>query len=326
MTDISAFVGSPNAYAVQHPDGSYTPHRVVIEPAVLESHMAGTESIGTYVLDFDKARFMVWDIDERDLDLARRIALAATDLCGFSPYIEFSGSKGYHVWVLLDQWYPGHEVQRVAQYIAAQSGFNGEVFPKQGVARDLGSLVKLPLGKHAVSGEWSRFLREGSVTGPGVFAAALAATPAPVLKQRASFGPQPCIESIQENPPSPGTRNNLYFHFACYLRRQGLGDDAIRVLLEAFWVNPDPGEIDSVVTNSEYSGVTCDNVPDDRHCGAACIKNRTGGLSVRRGQLRHAAEGELLVVQAGPPNHTAGIVALKHPDADDMKARLKGQP
>lgn len=321
-TDLRQFVGNPEVYAGQNADGSYTPIRQPITDDELARHQAGQDTLGTYVVWYDKARMFVFDIDDHDLGMAKDLA-ATCEKYGFHPGIEFSGRKGFHVWVLLDQWMLGSEVQQVAKAIAREVGFNGEVFPKQAAVRDLGSLIKLPMGVHAVTGNPSRFLSEPQVDTGVTFAKALGTLPAPPARVVKGGGPLPCLDSIQENPPGEGERNNLYFHFACHLRRMGLHEEAVEAVLREMWTDPDPGELETVVMNSEFSGPTCDSVPDARHCGEACIKNRARGLSVRPGQLRNAQEGEMLVVKAGPGVAGSNIRNIIHPDAEAGVVNLR---
>lgn len=318
-TNLLDFVGNPDAFARQNPDGTYTPFRTKLDGSIIKAHLAKDDTFGTYVVWFDKARFFVFDIDDHDLATAKALREECAKR-GLDAGIEFSGRKGFHVWVLFDGWSDAGDVQRLAKDIAATVGFNGEVFPKQAATRDLGSLVKLPLGKHAVTGNDSRFLVEPSLNSVSRLGPLVAALPQPAPKP-ASGGQLKCVDSIQSDPPKEGTRNNLFFHFACHMRRMGLHEEAITAALEELWVNPDPGEIDSVVLNSEFSGPTCDSVPADRHCGADCVKNRAKGLSLRPGQLRHGQEGELVVVKIGPHTDTQ-VLDIEHPDADQGKVHL----
>lgn len=316
------FIGNPDAYAIQNKDGSYTPVRSQLDAGLLADHIAGVTTLGTYVVHYDKARFFVFDIDDHDLLMAKQLAEECSKR-GLHAGIEFSGRKGFHVWVLFDQWVSAADMQRLAKDIAATVGFNGEVFPKQGAARDLGSLIKLPLGKHAVTGNKSRFLMEPQVNPITRFVTEFDKLPAPAPATRNRLG-QKCIDSIQDDPPKPGTRNDLYFHFACFMRRNGLHDEAIRAVLEELWLDPDPGEIDSVVANSEFSGPRCDSVPADRHCGAECIKQKAKGLSVRAGQLKHAMPGELIVVRVGGKlSPSDKVVNIEHDDAEAIVAKLR---
>lgn len=328
---LTRYVGNTNAYAVQQLDGGYRPVRAPLTNEVLESHLRGEQTIGTYLMDMDKARSIVFDDDNGDLAIAQ--ALAST--CkrkGLSAGVEFSGRKGYHVWVLFAEWETAADVRRIAKSVAAEVGFTGEVFPKQDAARDLGNLVKLPFGLHRVTGQRSRFVGpEPSLNAHGTFARVLAEVPADVNQRNGSVpqGPTqfPCLESIQTMPPREGERNILGFHFACHLRRLGLLDEAIRAAL-ATVVDPDsldPGEFDSIVEHSEFSGPICDSISPDRHCPEdACLKSRSvRWLAQRPGQLRHAAEGEPVVFVT--LKHTESVVELSHPDATIVKAALRGQ-
>lgn len=324
--NLDDFVGNPNAYAVQRKEGGYLPVREPLTRAVLDTHEAGGQTVGTYVVNFDKARFFVFDIDEHNLELGRKLAWAAAGH-GFDPSIEFSGRKGFHVWVLLDQWYLAADVMRVAKAIAREVGFTGEVFPKQAVARDLGNLIKLPLGLHAVSGNPSTFLAVGLIAAPGVFDSVLAALPPDPVFTPASTG-RPCMDSIQEDPPQPGSheRNNLFFQYATQMRRASLHAEAIRAALDELNDRGSCGmsdqELDSITERSEWVGPICAQLPEARQCGTLCINNKGGGLSVRPGQLRHATEGELVVVKVGP--HGVGnLIELEHPDFDVARATLK---
>ena len=316
-TNLHDFVGNPEAFATQNIDGGYTPRRENLTPHKLQAHLDGSVTIGTYVVWADKSRFFVFDIDDRDLGMAKALAEECQKR-GLFVGIEFSGRKGFHVWCLFSAWFPAADVQRLAKDIARTVGFNGEVFPKQAVARDLGSLVKLPLGVHQVTGDASRFLSEPLLNVPVNFAAAVAALPPePVAQPKAGGGPLKCIDSIQTDPPKEGTRNNLYFHFACHLRRMGLHEEAITAVLESLWLDADPGELESVVANSAWSGPTCDSVPADRHCGESCIKNRAKGLSLRPGQMKNGMDGELIVVKlAGHVKGSQTLLSVEHPDLE----------
>ena len=95
-TDLRDFVGNPDAYAQQNADGSYTPIRQPILDEDLGDHLSGQVTFGTYVVQFDKARFIVFDIDDHDLLMAKQLAEEAMKR-GLHAGIEFSGRKGFHV-------------------------------------------------------------------------------------------------------------------------------------------------------------------------------------------------------------------------------------
>lgn len=328
FVELMDFVGNPDLYAVQQGDGSYQgPVRAPITRNLLTKHLAGDITLGTYTVRYDKARYFVFDVDSRDLALARSLAAEATAR-GFFPGIEFSGKKGYHIWVLLSGWEPAGDVQRLAKSIAKTVGFTGEVYPKQAVARDTGSLIKLPLGVHQETGNSSKFLTVPGFSTAEGFMKALSALPleASLVTAPANKDFFPCLGSIQDDPPKPGERNNLTFHYAAMLRRQGLHTAALRAVLED--LNASIGlsqvELDGIISNSEFSGPICDQLPDSRRCGETCIKARsTGALSLRPGQLRHATDGELVVVQVGKHGAVPNLLELEHPDFTTGLARLK---
>ena len=47
--ELMALVGNPDVYAVQHEDGSWTPVRERLTPAVIRRHRAGDITVGTYI-------------------------------------------------------------------------------------------------------------------------------------------------------------------------------------------------------------------------------------------------------------------------------------
>lgn len=316
MNLVERYVGNPDVYAVQNPDGKgYRPVREPLTDELLDQHTAGVETIGTYVLKYDKARFFVFDIDDGSLMMATRLAAACKRL-GFHPGIEHSGRKGYHVWVLLGQWYPAKDVRLVAKHIARVVGFNGEVFPKQDVAVDLGNLIKLPQGVHKATGKRSRWLTPvPSVTStfPVAVAEAEAAAPPP---PKHSFSIYPCLESIQNDPPTDGERNDLMFHFAAHMRRAGLEGDNLEAacysLNNTFEPPLDDVELESVIRNSEGCGPLCGQLSPKRHCGDKCMTADRRGLQMRPGQARHSATGEYLVVET--KRLPDGTLVLEHPD------------
>jgi len=323
---VERYVGNPDVYAVQNPDGKgYRPVREPLTDELLDQHIAGVETIGTYVLRYDKARFFVFDIDDGSLLMATRLAAACKRL-GFHPGIEHSGRKGYHVWVLLGQWFPAKDVRLVAKYIARVVGFNGEVFPKQDVAVDLGNLIKLPQGVHKATGKRSRWMTPvPSVTSTFPIAVAIAEAAAPP-PPKYSFGVYPCLESIQNDPPTDGERNDLMFHFAAHMRRAGLEGDnleaACYALNNTFEPPLDDVELDEVIRNSEGKGPLCGQLSPKRHCGDKCLSADRRGLQVRPAQARGAADGEYLVVQV--EGHVGEVLVVSHPDfAAPVEAELR---
>ena len=161
VQELREFIGNPEAYAVQQDDGSYIPVRQALGPGLLAAHLNAKLTIGTYVNVGSTARFICFDVDTGDDAKAQaaRVSLALREMGvdGRHVGIEFSGRKGYHVWLTLNDFLEASELRSLGRAVLALAEVECEVFPKQDVARDLGNLVKLPGGKHRVSGmasEW----------------------------------------------------------------------------------------------------------------------------------------------------------------------------
>jgi hypothetical protein len=156
-------------YALQKSDGQFIVARdrhkrdLHITADLVKSAVYDKEIVlGTYaiskinecqwlVLDFDRAgeadklRSPVFDTYKKALNY------------GLNPYMEFSGNKGYHLWVFFDRM-PSDIVWKAAQVLGA--GISGEIFPRQPYVNSVspyGSLVRLPgcmNRKSNVSTQW----------------------------------------------------------------------------------------------------------------------------------------------------------------------------
>jgi len=115
-------------------------------------HLSGEEPIGVYpVVPFPDGTFRtVWgcsDFDTSDAwDHACRLT-AAFEAAGVKAWIERSRSKGYHVWVFVDEPVPAADMRRM--FLAAHAVADvpaKEVNPKQETLRvgQLGNYVRLP--------------------------------------------------------------------------------------------------------------------------------------------------------------------------------------
>lgn len=242
--DLVAFVdrfgGRQGVYARQwcSPTGKhgYTPVREPFTPTVARSHLLGAQTVGIYPVRQDgTARFLAFDLDvaryalaqaarssggvepllRRALSVARSLLDAAASL-GLAAYVERSGWKGYHVWLLFEAPVPaaglrrlGSELLRLAPALPPE--VTAEVFPKQSRVRagGLGNLIKLPLGVHRVTGvrglfvdpagrplpEQLELLRSAPRIGRGTLAG--------LLRRLAPAGPSP-VATRGEAAPAPG--------------------------------------------------------------------------------------------------------------------------
>ncbi len=156
------FQGRADTYAVQKGDGTWDRIHQPLTPGVLARHLSHHLTAGQYVVTPDNlVHYMVIDHDINDESALRRIAQAGLEL-GVPPaaeLLEFSGRKGYHLWVLFADWVEAGPAQDLGRAIIAQTLKTGsldhwEIFPKQrALGKDgFGNLIKLPFGLHQRSG------------------------------------------------------------------------------------------------------------------------------------------------------------------------------
>ena len=102
-----------------------------VTDAVLLAHLQGRQPYGVYLLVNDQTRAVVADFDVDDLDAPMEFRTAARDY-GLPTYLERSKSKGYHVWIFLDEsGVSAAKARLVVRHILAEIGqARTEVFPK----------------------------------------------------------------------------------------------------------------------------------------------------------------------------------------------------
>ncbi|GAB1467909.1 hypothetical protein MASR2M64_06010 [Candidatus Cloacimonadota bacterium] len=196
LSFLQLFAGRENAYARQWvaDDGKHG-YTLVNEPIninTLRNHLNGNYTLGVYQLDSSSK--VKWIDFELDVEKAHQDDLADIEFKEWidnamqkslkqiiellSAYkihanIEFSGFKGYHLWILLEEKISAVFARDFAQRITAQVPIGGlpihiEVFPKQTriSSSSFGNLVKLPYGIHRRSGIASTMLTEDLIPIP----------------------------------------------------------------------------------------------------------------------------------------------------------------
>lgn len=341
LGQLRRLVGNWEVYAVQNEDGSWTPKREKLTDEILLAHLQHRMTVGTYVgtpaAGLTVSRTLVFDVDEEDmavaLDKVTALRSAATALLvpESSMGIEFSGKKGYHLWLVVQDYVENRELRRLGRAVTALAGVQCEVFPKQDEVRDLGNLVKLPGGIHRVTGEPNNFLSvpPRPMTGR-TLVNALENLPEEQQARRPHQGSNrfPCLAHISEGV-AEGGRNTQMFHLATMFRRHGATDDVVEAILRHVNERNDPpleeDELLKVLEGSSFSGPVCQQLPDSVQdaCGEHCIKKSVGSkLYCLPGQVRHASEGEHVVLRVA--EHVGNIVKLEHPDLETMKGPVRG--
>lgn len=174
------FVNRTDVYIEQMPNGSYKKQTGDLTPEIL----FGESTIAGYHLNSDnEIKWICFDIDvdkkvyskpdfnlELLLPRLQEQAIAiSTELkrMGMPYYTEFSGKKGYHIWIFLERPVKASIVRRHFESLLSYKKLypdeiNIEFFPKQDsiTPGGYGNFVKPPLQKHQVTGQYSYFVDE----------------------------------------------------------------------------------------------------------------------------------------------------------------------
>ncbi len=182
------FVGREDTYS----EGYMGQRRIVeqknapLTTEVLEEHLSGARTIGTYARRPNStAKYLVLDIDiskkvllkyeagspefEQYMKICGNVTGEVTRILhrlGLKGYVEYSGYRGYHVWIFFTEWIPVRYVNALSQVLAQElSGIQRdeivvEFFPDDRRMRPgkPGQNIKLPLGLNPRSGQTGYFL------------------------------------------------------------------------------------------------------------------------------------------------------------------------
>jgi hypothetical protein len=332
LPQLRSLIGNPNAYAVQKPDGTYYKVLEPLSNAVLQKHLKGELTVGTYLVKPpDQARTLVLDIDSGE-ETAHGEALrivAALENLGVprrSIGVEFSGGKGYHVWTVVGSYTDAARLRQLGLAAKAIAGVDCEVYPKQNQVKELGNLIKLPGGIHQKTKKANNFIISYPTPQPlslAVFDRVTKALPTPEVKKSEAPPALECMANIQEGVEEGG-RNHALFHLAVMLRRGGLADEFVADVVRTVAVRCVPpledAEVDALLQSSTTGGPICGTLPDNLRC-AECPVLRPKGLYSKPGQLKFGAEGELAVIQLGKRTKD-GVIEIIHPDVTFGKLRV----
>lgn len=179
------FIGRLDTFSLQQPDGHYIRKEQELSDSILLSHCRGDLTVGTYTTnDLGNSPLAVLDFDAREKKDPAIMAqqIEAIKSCGIIQwckewlahydipcFVEFSGRKGYHLWIVFKKFCPADKARLLLEVMVSEwkkdnseiDSFNIEYNPKQLDKRSFdepGNLVKLPWGKHRVTGVWNPFV------------------------------------------------------------------------------------------------------------------------------------------------------------------------
>jgi hypothetical protein len=292
----------------------YVPVKQPLDDAALALHLSGKQSVGCYLVnpETDQARVIVLDVDSNEQELVTRLVDNARARFPLnSIVVERTGGRGWHIWVLFEDWMPSAAARGLGRAVAGADVKSIEVYPKGNVGPDhFGALVRLPLGKHPRSGrestvytaDWQPASLDDFVPGPvpgDAPAPRTASTP-----QRAVGTRFACIQAL-EGGVSEGERDEAAFTLACYHRDQNRDADLALVLLRAVNVRNQPPLDDAVLeekVESAYGGgakIGCASPILERHCDPNCPMKR----SAPQAKDVHVWDSTELMHAEVPPTH-----------------------
>lgn len=115
------------------------------------AHLEGRERIGTFpIINSTMTRFLVFDIDNNSKDTARLITSHLIN-DGMRPHIEKSKSKGFHIWIFLNDEQDCSLVREYMKQTLAKVGLSTnkiDLFPKQDSTSEssqYGNAINIPL-------------------------------------------------------------------------------------------------------------------------------------------------------------------------------------
>lgn len=351
-------------FAEQQDSGIYLPVNDELTEDYIEEHLAGFSSYGVYTTDpvDQTVRFICWDLDTHDEEalaaLTRLVSkmVMATGCMDFTCLMkESSGNKGTHVWLFLDDPVSAAKVRRwvrrdfLPQW-TEQARENGwpvgiEVFPKQDEVSEgsFGNLVKLPFGKHRVSGKFSELLcHQGwaeSIRDVRPLSVDLIPEVAPEEVGRTSrrlesnvdtdggpASPFPCVDQILYKGVGKGVRDNAMFHLALYLYGHAVPEDLALDICSRANEHFEPPlterEVDAKVKGAysgRYASARCGTDWLAEICPGPCRSGWGVTANTVQNLLRQASVGDgievevLRKVQEGQRVR----ITVKHPDAQN---------
>lgn len=220
---------------------TYTPIRQPLTEEILQQHLEGKITLGAYQLNAENmVNFVAWDVDSLDRVTARSYAEKIIQQLQDLPYaVEESGGKGYHILIFLTEPMPAQRAKQIVEFVRDTAGIpktgssHVETFPKQSKltkTAPMGSLLKIPLGMHPKTHNWSRFIDwengwEASDPLDPIQILQHKADPSDLDKLLMADREDPAKEIAELIAPhwSSGERHNLSFYLAGYLAHLGWG-------------------------------------------------------------------------------------------------------
>ena len=228
---------------------TYNPIKHPLTEDIINSHLNNEIALGSYQLNKDNTvNWLGWDIDSDNSKKAKEYAEKIISKLQDIPHgVEFSGGKGYHVLIFLTKPMPADKAKHIVEFIRDSQGLpksgktHIECFPKQSSLTKnspMGSLLKIPLGRHPKTHKKSKFVDplNGWEVGPEI-------SPEQVLTNLVDS--KKVLKLLQEDKDykkqiielivpfwTTGERHNIALYLSGYLAHLGWGLQAVEDIIK----------------------------------------------------------------------------------------------
>lgn len=247
-------------------DGSVK-YRPVEEPPtaeLIQRHLNRELTLGAYSLDSNSCvNLVAFDIDgNREHDrprvenIAREIKLNLLERFNIEAVVEFSGNKGYHVIIFLDEPVPAGQAKAWAERLAESLNLERrvtesphvEIYPKQEIIEGerIGNLLKLPLGVHLKTRSMSYLCGPDLNEVPPLPELQRGYQPSVLALSDPTGTPIDAIVNIIGPRMGPGARNLTFFNLCGYLARNLWEESDVSALLDALDAAYGPFDLDNL--------------------------------------------------------------------------------
>lgn len=302
---------------------------------IILAHLQGKETIATYQLtEENTVKWLCLDVDvskpkkgEEAVDIswvkAHAWALLAKihELFGeHAAALEFSGSRGYHIWMFFKPFIQARHAYALAAWLEGQveapTGIHVDIFPRQTAIKSYGSMVKVPLGVHKKTGNRCFFVDPSSfkpyenqwyaLTGHKRFTEAQVLA---IMEKHAIEAPKmiridrnidspgagslPCISNMMAEGITEGARDLGMLYIATWMKRRDIPHDVASAAIHQVNMKSEPpldeATLDKSILsayNSDYSEFPCMKSELDHYCSSSCKfwKNKERERWTRRGR------------------------------------------
>jgi len=254
----------------------------------VKNHLIGDITLGIYTTRADQtSKWLCLDVDDMDVALVQKLVARVEDRFGPNAcLVEFSGTKGYHIWLFFDEPKSVRTVVELGRLLTKDVCV--EIYPKQVEIDGIGNLVKLPLGIQkkthercwfvdkdtfeSFSDQWEPLQNVRLINYLGYFPE----EPSKTIIKLHDEG-LPCFGNMMEQGFEEGARDVGLFKLGCYWRKSGIPFDmAINLAHMVNGRSSQPFSDELVEEKIEsaykrpYSQFPCQEQILDQYCSSSC--------------------------------------------------------